>query len=303
MIYHNNNNTDYNRVVNGGSITRMCLYLALLLVVIQHEVWDTRTIVPTINFVTAYTITPPLFVSYRHQQNKQLNKLLKESYTTVQSSRSSIGLYMNQPNIQQHDQQSSSSSFYGNVHGRNSCFLPLQQLEQDTYTPRIVYIAPGLYPHDITIESIEQTPSAEPSPSLGQFTYTFPFMASSGTNIDRTALEMTATIALEGSNIVASCVDPIVIIAEHESIGLVLPNAITDPVDLLVLVDRSKTYFSERKFLLFAVLNQVHIAAFNSREEIPDGATILGQVDQVTVPWLPAMAPTKTGFLEADEYY
>ena len=181
----------------------------------------------------------------------------------------------------------------GNLHGSNACFLPLQQLEQDTYMPRIVYIAGGTYPHDLTLEQVVATPRAPEAPPLGQWTYTF----------SEAEDEAAATVSLEGSNLVASCGDPIVIIAEHESLGVKLPSAITEPVDLLVLVDRGKPYFSERKFLVLSVNNRISIAAFHTREAIPAGASILGQVDQVTIPWLPSMAPTKTGFLEADEYY
>jgi hypothetical protein len=136
------------------------------------------------------------------------------------------------------------------------------------------------------------------------------------TTSDEDDIPIHATIALEGSNIVASCEDPIIVIAEHTALNIVLPPEIIQPVDLLVLIDRSKTYFSERKFLLYALpilpsdLNamresqqQVYIAAFHTRNDIPTNAIILGHVEQVTIPWLPAMAPTKTGFLEADEYY
>jgi Rubisco Assembly chaperone C-terminal domain len=183
----------------------------------------------------------------------------------------------------------------GNLHGSNACFLPLQQMEQDTYMPRIVYIAGGTYPHDLTAEQVLATPRAPEAPPLGQWTYTF----------SEDEDEAAATVALEGSNLVASCGDPVVIIAEHESLGVKLPKAIQEPVDLLVLVDREKPYFSERKFLVLSLPegDGISIAAYHTREAIPAGATILGQVDQVTIPWLPSMAPTKTGFLEADEYY
>jgi hypothetical protein len=195
----------------------------------------------------------------------------------------------------------------GNSHGTNSCFLPLQQLEQDTYMPRIIYIVNGIYPSpEMTMDRVKMTPSSEYAPALGQWTYTFP----PPTLAIPTNEELPpASIALEGSNIVAACDDPIVVIAEHSALNIVLPPEITQPVDLLVLIDRSKTYFSERKFLLFAHGDDstqspvVHIAAFHTREEIPSNVIVLGHVEQVTIPWLPAMAPTKTGFLEADEYY
>jgi hypothetical protein len=36
--------------------------------------------------------------------------------------------------------QMSMSTSTGNTHGQNSCFLPLQQLDQDYYAPRIVQV-------------------------------------------------------------------------------------------------------------------------------------------------------------------
>jgi hypothetical protein len=208
-----------------------------------------------------------------------------------------------------HSEDMTESPPYGNMHGTNSCFLPLQQLEQDTYMPRIISIVSGIYPsNDITLESIQMTPKSEYAPALGQWTYTF---HTPTVNANADDIPVQASIALEGSNIVASCEDPIIVIAEHTALNILLPAAITEPVDLLVLIDRSKTYFSERKFLLLAVnepeqqqqQQQIQIAAFHTRDEIPSNAIVLGHVEQVTIPWLPAMAPTKTGFLEADEYY
>lgn len=112
------------------------------------------------------------------------------------------------------------------------------------------------------------------------------------------------TVALDGSNIVNSCEDPVALIAEHTSLGLPLPAELKDPVDLVVLVDRAKPRFAERNFLVIETPGAgITIQAFSAKSEIPAGAEILGQVDQVQVPWLPCMQPTKTGFLEADEYY
>jgi hypothetical protein len=97
--------------------------------------------------------------------------------------------------------------------------------------------------------------------------------------------------------------DPVVVIAEHFSIGVDLPKVITDPVDLIVLVDRADKSFSDRKFLVVDVPGKgLAIGAYPTKKNMPAGAEILGRVGMVQVPWLPSMAPTKTGFLEADEY-
>jgi len=186
---------------------------------------------------------------------------------------------------------SSEQEIAGNLHGQNSCFLPLMQLDQDWYMPRIVQIC-GAYP-GLTVQEFRAVTS-EPSPPEGQWTYDF-------SDPDGPQL---GTVALEGSNLVASCEDPVVIIAEHFSLGIELPDAVKDPVDTLVLVDRAKARFGERKFLVLDVPGEgLRIGAFNTKEELPAGSEILGQVEQVTIPWLPCMKPTKTGFLEADEYF
>jgi len=193
----------------------------------------------------------------------------------------------------QSEHQQVSAAGGGSLHGQNSCFMPLQQLDSDAYMPRVVQIA-GAYP-GLTRQDFEAVTS-EPSPERqGQWTYDF-------SDPDGPQL---GTVALPGSNLVASCQDPVVVIAEHFSLGITLPEEVVDPVDLLVLVDRAKNVFGERKFLVLDLPGEqgLSIAAFNSKSELPEGCEILGQVDQVTIPWLPCMQPTKTGFLEADEYF
>jgi hypothetical protein len=185
----------------------------------------------------------------------------------------------------------SSLTINGSLHGQDACFLPLKQMDQDEYAPRIVQIAGG-YP-GLTREEYSAVTS-EPAADAGQWTYDF--SDPEGPQV--------GTVALEGSAITSACEDPIVIIAEHPSLGVELPRAIASAVDLVVLVDRAKTYFHERKFLVIDNPGRgLTIEAFNEFDEIPQGREILGQVEMVQIPWLPSMAATKSGFLEADEYY
>mmetsp|Transcript_28887 Transcript_28887/g.35133 ORF Transcript_28887/g.35133 Transcript_28887/m.35133 type:complete len:231 (+) Transcript_28887:110-802(+) len=180
---------------------------------------------------------------------------------------------------------------YGNAHGENSCFLPLVQLDQDFYAPRIVQIA-GTYP-GLTVEEFEAVTS-EPAPAAGQWTYDFS---------DPDGPQM-GTVALEGSKTVSECEDPVVIIAEHFAMGVVLPAELVDPVDLVVLVDRAERAYDDRAFLVVDRPGEgLKIEAYNSKNELPEGCRILGRVILVNIPWLPAMTPTKTGFAEADEYF
>lgn len=179
----------------------------------------------------------------------------------------------------------------GSLHGENACFLPLKQMEQDSFAPRIIQIA-GAYP-GLTREEFYAV-SSEPSPEQGQWTYDF-------SDPDGPQL---GTVALEGSQIVASCGDPVVLIAEHPSLGVQLPDEIEGAVDLIALVDREKNHFGERKFLVLDLPGEgLSIQAFGAKADIPEGAEILGQVEMVQIPWLPAMTPTKTGFMECDEYF
>lgn len=188
-------------------------------------------------------------------------------------------------------QSSADEDFEGSRHGDNSCFLPLRQLEQDYYAPRIVQIA-GAYP-GLTREDFFAVTS-EAVPEQGQWTYDF-------SDPDGPQL---GTVAIESSNVVACCEDPVVIIAEHTAIGVPLPDAIKEPVDIVVLADRSKNRFEERKFLVLDVPGRgLHIAGFPSKDKLPNDCEILGQIVLCQVPWLPSMKKTRTGFLEADEYF
>jgi hypothetical protein len=136
--------------------------------------------------------------------------------------------------------------------------------------------------------------SSEPSPEPGQWTYDF-------SDPDGPQL---GTVALEGSNVLHGCEDPVAIIAEHPSIGVQLPDAIKDPVDLVVVVDRAECSFAERKFMVLEMPGEeLVIKAFPTKKDMPAEAKILGRVELVQIPWLPSMKPTKTGFMEVDEYF
>ena len=136
--------------------------------------------------------------------------------------------------------------------------------------------------------------TSEETPVQGQWTYDF-------SDPDGPQL---GTVAIESSNVVACAEDPIVLIAEHTSIGVPLPDVITEPVDIIVLIDRAANTFAERKFLVLDSPERgVTIGAFPSRTDLPSDCEIIGQVVLCQVPWLPSMKPTKTGFLEADEYF
>mmetsp|Transcript_7984 Transcript_7984/g.10699 ORF Transcript_7984/g.10699 Transcript_7984/m.10699 type:complete len:223 (-) Transcript_7984:25-693(-) len=175
-------------------------------------------------------------------------------------------------------------------HGENACFMPLMQLTEDYYAPRIVQIA-GSYP-GITRAELEAV-SSEPAAEIGQWTYDF-------SDPDGPQL---GTVAIEGSNNVACAIDPVVIIAEHFSLGIELSEVLKDPVDLVVMVDRGVKTFAERKFLVLDDGSQLVIGAFQTKADLPEGYEIVGRVVLTQIPWLPCMQKTKTGFAEVDNYF
>ena len=114
------------------------------------------------------------------------------------------------------------------------------------------------------------------------------------------------TVALPGMKSVYETEDPVVIIADHISLGVNLPPAITEPVDLVVLCDRARTNFAERKFLVLELEDHpgvLTIAAFGSKAEMPTNTNIFGHVTLVQIPWLPNMQKKKSGFMEEDELF
>mmetsp|Transcript_24195 Transcript_24195/g.37939 ORF Transcript_24195/g.37939 Transcript_24195/m.37939 type:complete len:233 (-) Transcript_24195:212-910(-) len=184
-------------------------------------------------------------------------------------------------------------SSVGNLHGQGSCFLPLLQNDDEYIAPRIVQIA-GAYP-GVTTETYLSITS-EQAAVLGQWAYDFS---------DPNGPQL-GTVAIPGSTSVYETEDPVVLIAEHFDLGVQLPDAIKDPVDLVVLVDRARQYFAERKFLVMELEENpgmISIGAFSSKEEMPSTAKIMGQVMLVQIPWLPSMQRKKSGFMEEDQLF
>ena len=175
-----------------------------------------------------------------------------------------------------------------NLHGEGSCFMPLKQLDEGTLSPRIVQIAgafPGLSTEDFMAVQSEE------GPSPGQWMYDFS---------DPDGPQM-GTVAIEGSNDVIKCEDPVAIMAEHTSLNISLPDQISNAVDVLVLVDRAVKTFAERKFLVTDVGGETKIGAYETKSDVE--GEILGQVILVQIPWLSAMGKKKTGFMEEEEYF
>jgi len=171
--------------------------------------------------------------------------------------------------------------------------MPLMQNDEDYVAPRTVQIA-GFYPGVDTETYLALT--SEPSPEMGQWSYDFS---------DPDGPQM-GTVALPGMASVYDTEDPVAIIADHIEFNVELPPTITDRVDLVVLCDRARTHFSERKFLVMELEESpgvITIGAFESKGEMPENTKILGQVTLVQIPWLPSMQKKTSGFAEEDQLY
>lgn len=138
--------------------------------------------------------------------------------------------------------------------------------------------------------------SSEPAAELGQWNYDFS---------DPTGPQM-GTVALPGMTCTYETEDPVVLISDHIELGVTLPKELVDPVDLVVVCDRARRHFAERKFLVMELEDspgEITIAAFVSKGEMPPNAKILGHVTLVQIPWLPSMQKKKSGFMEEDELF
>jgi len=181
----------------------------------------------------------------------------------------------------------------GNLHGQGSCFMPLLQNDEEYIAPRIVQIA-GSYP-GVDVATYLSL-SSEPPADMGQWSYDFS---------DPEGPQL-GTVALPGLASVYDTDDPVVLIADHQSLGVPLPDAITEPVDLIVLCDRSRTEFEDRRFLVMELEDRpgaVTIGAFETFDGLPAGARILGQVTLVQIPWLPVMMKKRSGFSEEEDLF
>ena len=178
-----------------------------------------------------------------------------------------------------------SQNWEKSVDALSSCFL-------SEYTHSIDSQIAGAYPGLTRVEF--EGVKSEPPAVQGQWTYDF-------SDPDGPQL---GTVALDGSNVVATAEDPVAIIAEHTALAVPLPDAIKNAVDLVVLVDRAQKGFAERKFLVVDTPGAgVSIGAFATKADLPAGSEILGHVVLCQIPWLPSMKPTKSGFMEVDEYF
>jgi hypothetical protein len=168
-------------------------------------------------------------------------------------------------------------------HGQGFKFLPLERGGRKFHFPRIVQIA-GVYP-ELTAEDL-LAPKSFPAAPVGRWVYDFS---------DPEGPQL-GTVALPGSDVVAQCEDPVVMIATNTALGVQYP----DEVEILVCVDRADRTLVSDGFFVFRTPDNRLLVQWS--DELEPGYEILGRVALCAAPFIESMAKKVTGIAEEDEF-
>ena len=166
------------------------------------------------------------------------------------------------------------------LHGTGSRFMPLQQMKQQDYLPRILRIA-GMYP-GISAAEIAAV-KAVPPQTMGNWVYDFTDEASNALGV----------VAVPGCEPVKEAADPVAVICTSTSLGILLE----EEAECIAVIDRSDVSFNSEKFFAFAAPD-TGLATICWQKQQPADWPILGRVVYVMIPFLSYMAKKKSGFAE-----
>ena len=171
------------------------------------------------------------------------------------------------------------------LHAQNFKFMPIIQGSTNDHFPRIIQIA-GVYP-SLSYDDL-MAPTSFPAADPGSWVYDFS---------DPSGPQM-GTVALPGSDAITNCVDPVVMIAKNTDLNI----KVIEEVEVMIVVDRGDLDFYRDFFFVFKTReNKLLVGNLDSAKTVEKkGYEIVGRVALVAVPWIPAMKPTSTGFLEDD---
>ena len=108
------------------------------------------------------------------------------------------------------------------------------------------------------------------------------------------------TVALQPSDLVNECEEPVVLISTHKDLGLPFSGA-DDESECLLLIDRAEVDHDEGKFFLFETSPGGELVVRWAPAPLPEGWTILGRVVQVTLPFVASVMQKQGGWLELDD--
>ena len=190
---------------------------------------------------------------------------------------------MSRTSTRQQRRQSRGLEMKSGGHGQGFKFLPLERGGRKFHFPRIVQIA-GVFP-DLTPEEL-MAPSSVPAAPVGKWAYDFS---------DPEGPQL-GTVALPGSDAVAKCEDPVVMITTNTALGVQYP----EEVEILVLVDRADRRHVDDSFFVFRTPDNRLLIEWN--DELEPGYEIMGRVALCASPFIESMAKKITGIAEEDEF-
>jgi len=160
----------------------------------------------------------------------------------------------------------------------------VDQLDSESTWPRLLRVA-GFYP-GVTASELAATPGPGPAAQKGKWNFEFP---------DEHGAEFGVT-CVPGSDILQFAKDPVVVVATAASLGLLLQ----EDTEVLCILDRADTDFSERHFFAFQdPNNNIVIRRFDA--PMPPGYAIQARVIFVNLPYDPkTQAPSGTWLEEGD---
>mmetsp|Transcript_16487 Transcript_16487/g.49655 ORF Transcript_16487/g.49655 Transcript_16487/m.49655 type:complete len:225 (+) Transcript_16487:132-806(+) len=173
------------------------------------------------------------------------------------------------------------------LHGSQSCFLPVDQMDSSVMWPRILRIA-GMYP-GVQSGDVAAVPATPPAPAIGEWLYDFPDAHGSEFGV----------VAVPGSDILHAAEDPVAMIADSASLGLLI-----EPQECLVVIDRAETDYDDRQFFAYADANAVvHVRRLDggSAYSPPAGWAALGRVILVKLKYDPKTMAKKGTWMEEDD--
>lgn len=169
------------------------------------------------------------------------------------------------------------------AHGMRSRFLPIEQLDDQAFAPRIVQVAGAL--REISVADVMAVGTSQPA-EIGMWQYDFS---------DPHGPQM-GTVAVPGCEAIFNMEEPVAIVSPNDDLNIILPE--DEEAEVLLIVDRVDRNFVNSKFFLWNTADGLEVRFFES--EPPLGYECVGRVGLVVVPFVKTMAQTFTGFEEEE---
>ncbi|CAB1100338.1 unnamed protein product [Ectocarpus sp. CCAP 1310/34] len=170
------------------------------------------------------------------------------------------------------------------AHGMRSRFLPVDQMDDEVFAPRIVQVA-GVLP-EITVADIMAV-GFTPAPEMGMWQYDFS---------DPEGPQL-GTVAVPGGEQVFKMKEPVAIVCPNDDLNIQMPN--DEKAEMLLVIDRANREFEFGKFFLWDTPSDGLVVRYFEGEPTP-GFACVGRVGIVLAPFLPSMAKKSSGFEEED---